>query len=119
MIYEVIYKNYISEDFEDHVNNVFKINYNHDCFVYFHLGKNASKFLNVNCPDMETAYSYCLELEKKFNVTINWFNLEHIFDKLINFEHLNFRTEDIERVLYYYKMLFYNSIEDYLDKNKL
>ena len=42
MIYEVIYKPMISDNFEDHVKNVFKINYQKDCFVYFHFGPKAS-----------------------------------------------------------------------------
>ena len=54
-----------------------------NCFIYFHIGPNASKYLNETFPDVNTSYMYIQELEKRFNVTINWFNLEFVFDKLL------------------------------------
>lgn len=116
MIYEVIYKPTISDNFEDHVKNVFKINFKKDCFIYFHLGPNASKYLKETFPDVNASYMYIKELEKQFNVTINWFNLDFIFDKLSIYDSLIPKSEDVQRVLYYYKILYFNSIEDYIEK---
>ena len=64
MIYEVIYKPTISDNFEDYVKNVYKIDFKKDCFIYFHLGQNASKYLNEIFPDVNTSYMYIQELEK-------------------------------------------------------
>ena len=114
MIYEVIYKPSISDNFEDHVKNVYKIDFKKDCFIYFHIGSNSSKYLNERFPDVNTSYMYIQELEKRFNVTINWFNLEFIFDKLLIYDSLIPRPEDVQNILYRYKMLYFNSIEDYI-----
>ena len=114
MIYEVIYKPTISDNFEDHVKNVYKIDFKKDCFIYFHLGQNASKYLNETFLDVNTSYMYIQELEKRFNVTINWFNLEFIFDKLLIYDSLIPRSEDVQNILYRYKRLYFNSIEDYI-----
>ena len=114
MIYEVIYKPTISDNFENHVKNVYKIDFKKDCFIYFHLGQNASKYLNETFPDVNTSYMYIQELEKRFNVTINWFNLEFILDKLIIYDSLIPRSEDVQNILYRYKRLYFNSIEDYI-----
>ena len=114
MIYEVIYKPTISDNFEDHVKNVYKIDFKKDCFIYFHIGPNASKYLNEKFPDVHTSYMYIQELEKRFNVTINWFNLEFIFDKLLIYDSLIPRPEDVQNILYRYKRLYFNSIEDYI-----
>ena len=114
MIYEVIYKPTISDNFENHIKNVYKIDFKKDCFIYFHIGPNASKYLNETFPDVNTSYMYIQELEKRFNVTINWFNLEFIFDKLIIYDSLIPRSEDVQNILYRYKRLYFNSIEDYI-----
>jgi type I site-specific restriction-modification system R (restriction) subunit len=118
MIYEVIYKPIISDKFEDHVKNVFKIDYENDCFIFFHLGPIASKYLDKEYPGTLAAHQYVKELEKQFKVNINWINLDFIFDKFNNHLYLPLRKEDIDRVLYYYKQLYFNSFEDYI-KNSL
>ena len=118
MIYEVIYKPIISDNFEDHVKNVFKINYQKDCFVYFHFGQKASHYLDKDYPDTITSHMYIKELEKQFKVNINWINLDFIFEKLSNHFTLPIRKDDVERIVYYYKQLYFNSFEDYI-KNSL
>ena len=65
MIYEVTYNPIISDKFEDHVKNVFRIDYEKDCFVFFYLGEEASKFLNEEYPNLVTAHLYIKELEKR------------------------------------------------------
>jgi hypothetical protein len=120
MIYEVIYKPIISNNFEDHVKNVFKINYQKDCFVYFHLGALASKYLDENYPDTVNAHMYIKELEKQFKVNINWINLDFIFEKLNNHsDSLPIRKEDVKRIVFYYKQLYFNSLEDYIQHSLL
>jgi hypothetical protein len=119
MIYEVIYKPIISDNFEDHVKNVFKIDYQKDCFVYFHFGTLASKYLDKDYPDKVNAHMYIKELEKQFKVNINWVNLDFIFEKLNNHsDSLPVRKDDVERIVFYYKQLYFNSFEDYI-KNSL
>lgn len=119
MIYEIIYKPIISDEFEDHVKNVFKINYKKDCFVYFHLGSLASKYLNKDYPDTLSSHLYIKNLESKFKVNINWINLDFIFEKLNKHSNLlPIRKDDIERIIFYYKILYTNSFEDYI-KNSL
>lgn len=115
MIYEVIYKPTISDNFEDHVKNVFKINYQQDCFVYFHFGSLASKYLDKDYPDTLTAHLYIKNLENKFKVNVNWINLDFIFEKLnTHSADLPIRKEDVERIIFYYKMMYKNSIEDFI-----
>jgi type I site-specific restriction-modification system R (restriction) subunit len=114
MIYEVIYNPIISNNFEDHVKNVFKIDYQNDCFVYFHFGPKSVQYLDKNYPDTVTSHMYIKELETRFNVNINWINLDFIFENLANHPILPIRKDDVERIVYYYKQLYFNSIEDYI-----
>jgi hypothetical protein len=112
MIYEVIYTQEKYNEFEDYVKNVFKLNFKNDCFIFFYLGENAKKYLDQFHPDLTTAHLYIKELETRFNVNINWIDLSFIFENL-NKHNLPINLEDINRVLYYYKRLYFNSIEDY------
>lgn len=119
MIYEVVYKNFITDNFEDHVKNVFKIDFKNDCFVYFHFGEKAEKFFDQTYPNQTSAYFYIKELESKFKVHINWVNLDFIFNKLSDHQCITFQKEDVERFIYYYKMMYFNAFENYIkDINK-
>lgn len=107
MIYEVIYNPIESNDFEDHVKNVFKLDFENDCFVYFHLGENASKFFNQEFPNYLSSYQYIKSLENKFNVNINMYDLSYLFDNL----KINPDKEEVQRVLYYLKGTYFNHVE--------
>lgn len=110
MIYEVIYNPIISDKFEDHVKNVFRIDYEKDCFVFFYLGEEASKYLNEEYPNLVSAHLYIKELEKRFNVNINWIDISSLFNTF----KLQPSKDDILGVIYYLKRLHFNSIENYL-----
>jgi hypothetical protein len=110
MIYEVIYNPIISNEFESHVKNVFPIDYDKDCFVFFYLGEDASKYLNEQMPNLAAAHLYIRELEKKFKVNINWIDISAVFDAF----KLQPSKDDVLRVLYYLKRLHFNSIEQYI-----
>lgn len=113
MIYEVIYTKEKSNKFEDYVKNVFAINFKNDCFVFFHLGKRASMILDIESPDYLEAYRYIQNLEKSFNVNINWIDLSYIFDNISD----KLDQADIKQILYYVKQAHKNSIEDYIKNN--
>lgn len=114
MIYEVTYNPKIADNFESHVKNVFRLDYDKDCFVFFYLGEEASKYLNEQAPSLLSAYLYIKELETRFKVNINWIDISAIF-KTFN---LQPTKDDVLTILYYLKRLHFNTIEAYLAKNK-
>jgi hypothetical protein len=122
MIYEVKYIQNTYDKLEDYVKNKikFKLDYEKDCFIYFYLGEKANKYLTqeINEPNILTASSYIKDLETRFNVNINWIDLSFIFENLAKHS-LSFDKDDVKYVLYYYKELYFNSIENWINcKNK-
>ena len=113
MIYEVIYTQEKHDEFEDYVKNVFKLNYEKDCFIFFYLGEKAKKYLDKIHPNITTAHLYIKELESRYKVNINWIDLSFIFENLDKLN-LSVDMDDLNRVLYYYKRLYFNSIENWI-----
>lgn len=107
MIYEVIYNPIESDNFEDYVKNVFRIDFERDCFIYFHLGENASKFLKTSYPNYLASYQYIKYLENKFNVNINWYDLSYLFDNLP----IDSDIDNVYQVLFNLKILYHNHVE--------
>lgn len=110
MVYEVIYTKEKNNKFENYVKNVFKLDLENDCFLYFYLGENDLT--------IKEALEFTENLEKTFNVNINWIDLSFIFKNLKGYQELTFSEEDISRVIYYYKAMFINSAEQFSKKGK-
>lgn len=117
MIYEVIYTQEKHNEFEDYVKNVFKLNYEKDCFIFFYLGEKAEKYLDIIHPNITSAHFYIKDLESRFNVNINWINLSFIFDNLDKYE-VSINISDLEQIIFYYKRMFTNSIDNWISLQK-
>lgn len=115
MIYEIIYSPEIFDKFEDYVKNVFKINFEKDCFVYFYYGEKVSKYLKKESLTYLEAYTYTKKLEDRFNVNINWVDLSFIFDNI----KYKVDENDLERVIFYWKLMYFNSFEKMIKKMEL
>ena len=109
MIYEIPYNKNFYNEFEKYILNLrgATLNFDEDCFVYFHYGNISSKYINEEYPDFLTSYEFVKDLEKRFNVNINWIDLSFIFDHLI----LKPDAEDLLVILYHFRKMYMKAIE--------
>lgn len=118
MVYTIPYTTNFHDKFEDYVPNRFgaELNFNEDCFIYFHYGSNASKYLDEDYPDYFTSFDFVSDLEKRFNVNINWIDLSFIFDHFLISKP---EKEDLLALLFNYRRLYTHSIEKMLKEGLL
>jgi hypothetical protein len=81
---EIRYTNNYYSTLEEYIiNNNDKIDKTNNCFIYFNLGEDAKEFLTEDLKqyavDTVTGYNFIKELETRFKIYINVFDLEYLF----------------------------------------
>lgn len=109
MVYQIRYTENKYETFNEYVKSTFKLNFERDCFVYFHYGEKAAEYIDGVCPNYLTAYYFIKDLENRFNVNINWFDFSFIFD------HLKLKPDKqyLRLVLGAMDVMYINALETY------
>lgn len=106
MIHEIIFLKEKYEKLEAYLNKKSKLDFKNDCFIYFFVGKKYSKYLNIDYIDALTSYKFITDLETRFNVNINYFDLSNFFEDIV----IEPEKESLKNVLNSIKEMYINSI---------